>query len=235
MTRFIGVHFFLLLVILAGLTYPLAQAETVWDYTFYKRFDTASFHLYQPAQMPIDFNNILYPLLNAAIFFETNRRRLENGKTPFVHARPLEESAFMHARDMAIHSFFSHENPHDPGKRTLVQRLALFGVNDGYRAENISEMFGIRYEQGSAVIPPGNGRTEFRDFQTGRTIPNHTYLSFAEALLDGWMKSAGHRANILNEALRFLGCGAYHYRNVEFYGMAQFKAVQNFSSFVPGE
>lgn len=46
------------------------------------------------------------------------------------------------------------QNPHEPEKRTFSQRLAMFGVEEGYRAENISEMFGIRYEQGASLIPP---------------------------------------------------------------------------------
>jgi len=111
----------------------------------------------------------------------------------------------------------------------------MFGVEEGYRAENISEMFGIRYEQGTMLVPPDRGSTVFRDYSTGKPIPNHTYLSFAETLLGEWMKSTGHRANILNVNLHYLGCGAYHYRNESFYGMDQFKAVQNFASTVPDE
>lgn len=235
MTRFARITLCLLLLTAAGFFGTSTRAEDVWDASFYNGFDTAGFRLYEPARQPIDFNNVNYPLLNAAIFYETNRRRVENGKNPFTHAWALEEAAFMHARDMATLDFFSHENPSEPAKRTLLQRLALFGVNDGFRAENISEVFGIRYIPGSPVIPPGKGTTEFRDYQTGRPIPNHTYLSIAEALLDGWMKSPGHRANILNGELLFLGCGAYHYVDHGFYGMDQFKAVQNFSSLVPGE
>jgi uncharacterized protein YkwD len=235
MTRFPRITVCLLLLTMAGSYGTPVRAEAVWTDSFYERFDTAGFRRHEPARQPIDFTDVNYPLLSAAIFYETNKRRVENGMKPFIHARPLEEAAFMHARDMAILDFFSHENPGEPRKRTLLQRLALFGVNDGYRAENISEMFGIRYVPGSPVIPPGEGTAEFRDYVTGRPIPNHTYLSFAEALLDGWMKSPGHRANILNEDLLFLGCGAYHYVNHGFYGMDQFKAVQNFSSLMPGK
>ena len=152
-----------------------------------------------------------------------------------MHAQPLEEAAFMHAKDMVRLDFFSHTNPHESEKRTFAQRLAMYGVEQGYRAENLSEMFGIRYEQGSSLIPPDTAGGGFRDFKTGRPIPKHTYLSFAITLLKGWMNSSGHRANILNRKLIYLGCGAHHYRNQSFYGMDQFKAVQNFSSVVPDE
>lgn len=212
-----------------------AAADTIWDESFYSRYDVDAFQNYRYAQQAIDFKNIQYPLLNAAIFYATNRMRLNHGRPPFMHAQSLEEAAFMHARDMVRLNFFSHQNPHEPDKRTFLQRLAMFGVEEGYRAENISEMFGIRYEQGASLIPPDRTDGVFRDYGTGEPIPNHTYLSFARALLEGWMKSSGHRANILNGNLIYLGCGAYLYRNESFYGMDQFKAVQNFASAVPDE
>jgi uncharacterized protein YkwD len=207
-------------------------ADTIWEESFYCSYDADTFENYRYAQQAIDFEDVHYPLLNAAIFYATNRMRINHRKSPFIHAQPLEEAAFMHARDMVRAGFFSHQNPYEPKKRTLSQRLAMFGVEGGYRAENISEMFGILYEQGTMLIPPDRESNVFRDYGTGKPIPRHTYLSFAETLLDGWMKSKGHRANILNTNLRYLGCGAYHYRNESFYGMDQFKAVQNFASVV---
>lgn len=224
-----------LMMIGHGVLRTSVRAEPVWEEAFYQTYDERSFRRYGPVQQTIDFDNIHYPLLNAAIFYETNRVRIRNGIRPFVHAAPLEEAAFMHARDMVRLDFFSHENPYEPEKKTLIQRLNQVGVVNGYRAENISEVFGIRYEHGTMIIPPDQGGSSFRDYRTGKAIPAHTYLSFAETLLESWMKSSGHRANILNENLLFLGCGAYHYVNDAFYGMHQFKAVQNFASVVPGK
>jgi uncharacterized protein YkwD len=216
-------------------SYVPAAADTIWEEPYYSGYDTDTFQNYRYAQQTIDFENIHYPLLSAAIFYATNRMRLNHGRPPFMHAQSLEEAASMHARDMVRLNFFSHHNPHDPEKRTFSQRLAMFGVEEGYRAENISEMFGIRYEQGASLIPPDRTNGVFRDYGTGEPIPNHTYLSLARAILEGWMKSSGHRVNILNRNLIYLGCGAYHYRNESFYGMDQFKAVQNFASAVPDE
>jgi uncharacterized protein YkwD len=205
-------------------------ADTVWDESLYGTYDAASFGNYAHAREPIDFDNIHYNLLNAAIFYETNRMRLKHGRDPFIHAQSLEDAAFMHATDMVRFNFLSHTNPHESKKRTFTQRLAMFGVEQGYRAENISEMFGIRYVPGSPLIPPDTAGAAFKDFNTGKPIQRHSYLTLAEALLNGWMNSSGHRANILNSNLIYLGCGAYHYKNKSFYGMDQFKAVQNFAS-----
>jgi uncharacterized protein YkwD len=207
--------------------------QSVWLESYYSRYDADAFQSYSYAKMAIDFDNIHYALLNAAIFYATNQMRLTHGMAPFIHAQSLEEAAFMHAKDMVRLNFFSHNNPYESEKKTFQQRLAMYGVDQGYRAENISEMFGIRYEQGSSLIPPDTTEEDFRNFRTGKPIPVHTYLSFAKALLDGWMNSSGHRANILNSKLIYLGCGTRHYRNESFYGMDQFKAVQNFASVVP--
>jgi hypothetical protein len=39
----------------------------------------------------------------------------------------------------------------------------MFGVEEGFHAENISEMFGIRYEQGASLITPDRTNGVFRD------------------------------------------------------------------------
>jgi len=225
----------LLVIILCFSVVPLVSMaeQSVWEEFYYNRYDAEAFQNYSYAKMTIDFNNIHYDLLNAAIFYTTNQMRIAHGMDPFIHAQSLEEAAFMHASDMVRLHFFSHNNPHESEKKNFKQRLAMYGIEQGYRAENISDMFGIRYEQGSALIPPDTTEGDFRDFKTGKPIPVHTYLSFAKALLEGWMNSSGHRANILNSKLVYLGCGAYHYINESFYGMDQFKAVQNFASVVP--
>jgi uncharacterized protein YkwD len=227
-------YLLLAVVLCLGLSVPIAtRADRIWEESLYTVYDAASFRNYTYAREAIDFDNIHYALLGAAIFYATNEMRVKHGRNPFQHAQMLEDAAFMHAQDMVRLDFFSHNNPREPEKRTFTKRLAMFGIGEGYRAENISEMFGIRYEQGSPLIPPGSAGGAFRDFDTGNPIPHHSYLSFAETLLSGWMRSSGHRANILDSRMIYLGCGAYHFRNESFYGMNQFKAVQNFASVVP--
>jgi uncharacterized protein YkwD len=207
-----------------------SQHTSVWNYSYYLEFDVDDFRSYGPANRTLDFDNLDYPLLSAAIFYETNRKRIKNGKKAFIYSRALEEAAFMHAQDMAELQFFSHHNPFDREKRTPFQRMALFGIDGGYRAENIAEMFGIQYEPGTPIMQPEKGGKIFRIFSTGSIIENHTYISYSEALLRGWMKSPGHRANILNDTLKYLGCGAFHYEDASFFDIDQFKAVQNFAS-----
>mgnify|MGYP002380490786 FL=1 len=49
---------------------------------------------------------------------------------------------------------------------------------------------------------------EFRYTEKGPPIATHTPLSFAEALLNQWMESPGHRENILRKTPTHLGCHA---------------------------
>lgn len=209
---------FLLLIFL--LTFTVMAEDSVsgesWDYDMYEDYDVDSFKDYDPANEGIDFDDINYKLLNAAIFYETNRMRIENNKTPFEHSIALEKASQMHSEDMVKDNFFSHYNNYDRSKYTPFDRMALFNVDSGYRAENIATTFGIQYESGTMV-------SSFDD------IPPHTYNSCAEAVVDSWMHSPGHRANILNPNYFYLGCGAYDY----FQSLPQFKATQCFGSVVP--
>jgi len=206
------------------------QSAGDWTEKQYQVFDCERFENYEPANRPIDFQRIDYPLLHAAIFYATNRVRLANGREPFRHLAALEQSAAMHAGDMAELDFFSHHNPFDPKRADAARRMALCGITTGRRSENIAETFGIRYRSGDPLIPPKGPPYVFRDFDTRQPIPNHSYNSFAEALLEEWMGSPAHRGNILDPRVHYLGCGARHFLRIQFYYLDCFKAVQNFSS-----
>ncbi|OYW29966.1 MAG: hypothetical protein B7Z47_04180 [Chthoniobacter sp. 12-60-6] len=140
-------------------------------------------------------------LLGAAIFFATNEERTKHKLPLFQTSRALMACAYEHSRDMALENFFSHENPNDPAKRTPWQRMEAKGLKSGERAENIAR----------------------------RTTNGLTYMAFADEIMKMWMKSPGHRANILNRNLLFLGCGVHACNCAKFH----LYATQNFASVVP--
>lgn len=172
-----------------------------WTAADYARFTTATFRLHPPVLRVMDRAALDHALLNAAIFFATNAERLKHKLPLFQPSRALTESAFGHSQDMALQGFFAHNNPKDATKRTPWQRMELHGVTGGQRAENIAM----------------------------RTVNGMTYLAYADAIMKMWMNSPGHRANILNRKLTFLGCGAYACRCPKFH----IHATQNFGSEVP--
>ncbi len=189
-----------------------AQALKVWD--GYAEHDYESFAQYAPANQPIDLDNPDYALLNAAIFYATNRQRAQAGLPIFKHSPAMERAAWMHAIDMAEQGFFDHSNTRDRRKRNPGNRADLF---DGHAsAENIAQSFGIQYKAGTRVSSTAN-------------IPPHTYNSFAQAMLIQWMNSPGHRANIMRRGrYEYLGCGAYpRPRDTTW---RRFNGVQNFGA-----
>jgi uncharacterized protein YkwD len=212
---------------------PALSAASSWNDALYNKFSCREFRSFAPANRHIDFDRIDYPLLNAAIFFATNCERIKHGRPPFTHSAALEKAAFLHSRDMVKDDFFSHDNPYAPEKRSPFDRMASVGVTRGYRAENIATDFGIRYKSGDPVIPPKNGEAVFRDPRTGGAISANTYNSLATSLVEGWMGSERHRVNILNPRLKYLGSGAFYFRDQSFFGMDTFKATQDFASDVP--
>ena len=101
----------ILLLCFCTLSFTLTAEERVWEESYYKIYNADSFKNYKYASMVMDFENIHYALLNAAIFYTTNHMRNIHGRAPFKHAQSLEEAAFMHAKDMVRLDFFSHTNP----------------------------------------------------------------------------------------------------------------------------
>jgi uncharacterized protein YkwD len=175
----------------------------------------------------IDPGDVDYLLMSEAVFHETNRRREEQGLEPLMPLPELERAACLHARDMVERDFFAHENPYDEARATPFDRVRLVGLEPRFVAENIATAFRLRYESGKPVYPrEEDGETVFSYEPGGPAIEPHAYESFAEALLDGWMGSPGHRENILSEAPTFLGAACMRAEKER--GMDVFYCVQVF-------
>jgi len=211
------------------LTANLAIGQFRWNESFYQEYNYDSFAKSKLANQEINFRNIDFPLLHAAIFYETNRQRVKNGKKPFQHSLPLEHVARQHSLDMVRRHFFSHESP-VRGKKTMSMRLAKAGIKNAYQGENIAIFFGLDYESGKPVFVPSQNGGYFSYSYRGEPLKPNTYLSAAEAVVNNWMSSAGHRENILNENFLYLGVGAAYFEDRNFNKMPSFKVTQNFSS-----
>lgn len=218
----------LFLAIVAGLVLAAGSLEA-WSDRDYARFNYRNYTRYAAFNKRIDFDNVDYPLLHAAILFETNRQRASQGLPPFQHAPALERSAANHSNDMARLNFFSHNSP-VKGRRSMADRMAEEGVTGGFRGENIASTFGIEYEAGKPVYNPQQNGGYFSYSFKGEPIAAHTYSGMARAVVEQWMNSPGHRANILNTDFKYLGNGAAYYEKKSFYNMPHFMFTQNFGS-----
>ncbi len=193
--------------------------------------DPEKFRNLPEAAEAIDFEHIDHDLLAAAVFHETNRRRATNKVEPLAFKEGLREAARIQARGMRKEEVVSHQHP-DESKETLSDRFDFLGIKGRYFAENVAMTFGIQYKSGAPLYPRReNGRKILSDAAGGAPIPPHSYLSFAEALLDEWMDSPGHRKNIVATEPAFLGVSCLHDRTSD--GMDRIYSVQVF--FAPFE
>jgi uncharacterized protein YkwD len=148
-------------------------------------------------------------LMATAIFDETNRVRQQLGLKPFTHVAKLDEAAALKAGTGVLQAELTHTNPL-PDTATPAARVRFVGLTYRLVAENIARL-------GLLNVPPGvtqvgvrhrGGREEPYLLDTGRAVTPHTYASFAARVVDDWMKSPPHRANIVNPELTSLGCAA---------------------------
>lgn len=201
-----------------------------WAVSLYSKYTPEKFRSFPPANQRIDFSKIDYPLLNAAVFYETNRRRREMELPDFQFSLALEKAAMDHSKDMVKLDFYSHTSP-VAGRENPKVRLNQVGINNAFTAENINIGFGIAYEGGRPVYTPDQNQGKYFSYDlNGVPLPPQTYNSLARSVVDSWMNSPGHRRNILSPDLKFMGIGSAHYRDAKFFQMDKFKVTQNFAS-----
>lgn len=181
-----------------------AVANVFGASTNFFELDSASFQAAAAQEIRTDAIN--HELLAAAILRETNEHRRQAGLTPLKHDSKATEAAKIQSEIMRARGSISHENPENRRYRTLELRAKAVGLKYRLIAENVATAFGLQYESGARFYPERkNGKTIFRYRPGGPPIPPHTYATFSKALVDAWMKSKGHRKNILLKDAEYLG------------------------------
>jgi len=218
------------LLILSFILISLSVKAQTWTPDSYTNFNETSFYRIESLYSAIDFNQVNFPLLQAAIFFVTNEERKKAKLSPFEFRSEIENVASGHAQDMVKYGFYSHTSKIRI-KRTVLDRFHLEGLNPEFYGENICSTYGLQYQTGRKVNPPyPSGEFTYAFTSKKEVILPHTYLTFAKSVVKLWMESPGHRQNILNPKFKTLGCGARVYRERTFYNMPYFMVVQNFGN-----
>lgn len=172
----------------------------------------------------LDSDSVDVPLLEWAIFLETNRQRARLGLKPLKFEPRLQYVAEQHSREMVRLGYFEHNSP-VPSNATLTKRIRHVGIKEGIGGENIA-------------IHPVTRRQDaiFRAAQAGPTASkyawrnegdDYTYAEFARDLVNRWLNSPPHRRNVLNKQFHYLGVGLAQarYKDIEV-----FYVTQDFSS-----
>lgn len=145
-------------------------------------------------------------LFDHAVRHYSSLARCGEGGASFAPDAGLVEVATAHSEDMRVHNFFDHTSV-VAGKETLGKRLRLVGVTYRAAAENLALMSLFNFRPGEAFELLDEDNCVFRDPESGELYRRRTYAELAKVLVDGWMASPGHRANLLNDRYRRLGSG----------------------------
>lgn len=177
---------------------PGFHTASIYEQQIYSQYTWQSFEQLPEVKQVVNPDQLDYHLLNAAIFFVTNRQR-EKSKKPLLAFSPnLRNAAAVHTHQMVSKKFFDHVNAKTPALSTMVKRLAVFGITNVACAENC-------------------------DFTYIEVDGNTTYWQLALEIVDDFYKSSGHRKNMLSKTYTHLGCAAqfelksngdYHYLKV---------------------
>jgi uncharacterized protein YkwD len=122
-------------------------------------------------------------LLNAAVFFATNKLRNEKGLKPLLFDAALRNAAMLHCNEMVTKKFFDHFNNRVHKLHSPEDRLKLYGITNREMAENI-------------------------DLTSVDDMGKITYLQLADMIVKDFYNSAPHRKTMLSKTLTHLGCAA---------------------------
>ncbi|PEN15126.1 hypothetical protein CRI94_02220 [Longibacter salinarum] len=126
---------------------------------------------------------------------QINDVRAERGLSPLEYNRSLDPLARVHSEDMARRDFFGHTNPDGDG---VNERARQLGLTCTLQLDEQRTAHGFGENLYTGTLYRG-----YRDIFEGDTMVRREYdwkdeSSIARGIVNGWMNSPGHRANILD-------------------------------------
>lgn len=159
--------------------------------------------------------------VNRWILFYTNIERVKNNMVPLEYDPVLEKAANWQAeycaRDLRSLSHYSSK----PGMGNPGERIRFFGGTWSTYGENVTVVFATNTE-GVSFYPKSDEKGAYKDYGD-YVIYWRSDKQTAYAMVDSWMHSSGHRANILNRDFSSMagGSSAGKYSGLESYYGAQ--------------
>ncbi|MES2619417.1 MAG: CAP domain-containing protein [Bacteroidota bacterium] len=181
---------------------PAYQRDSYFKQEVYNEHDSKSFYQLKEANSIVNPDNYDLHLLNAAVFFATNKLREEKKLKTLLFSSGLRDAAVVHSYQMVTKNFFNHINSKTLKLRMPDERMSMFGAQFKSCAENI-------------------------DWNNIPVPSNTTYIQLADKLVDAWFHSAPHKKTMLSKQLSHLGCGAvFELKNKN--GTRYIKGTQDF-------
>lgn len=150
----------------------------------------------QASRTAVPTTGIDQALLDAAVRTEVNFHRCRAGLPALGNAGTgLHKQSNIHSQWMAKTHNLSHKSTVS-GSNTLQNRIRSAGIKVRTGAENIGMVNRFQIDNRRFRIINASAC----QFATGdgTPLPAHSYASLARLIVDLWMNSPGHRANILN-------------------------------------
>ena len=132
----------------------------------------------------------------------TNRERIAAGMPPFTHDSAISDISRQHSENMGKTGIFKHEiNGADPTDRALAAGYDCRAyLDDGSYTYGLSENIHQYPRVQMWSLTASNWRPVMYVLDA---------RDMAQALVDGWMDSSGHKENILDLYSRRIGVGVY--------------------------
>lgn len=192
----------------------------------------SEFALRSELQERIALANLDRELMARAIFHETNRVRGRMGLPALKPLADLDRAADFQASIGSVMNVVSHDNPM-PDLATLKHRVERAGLKLKTAAENLAASTILEGGTGprSVIVQRIAGREVLLDPDTRQEVKPRTYAAMAEALVQQWMDSPGHRANLVSQDMEYLGVSVRPRKTAG--GMDSLYAVQVFFTPLP--
>lgn len=152
----------------------------------------------------IPVKNINQHVFSDALLHSVNYLRCKHNRGKLTNVAQLTSIAAGHSKWMARKAKLSHTS-NAVGQRTLKARAKSTGLKYRISAENIAAYSRFNLPSGNFGIANAS-RCQFRT-KSGSMIQPHTYASLALAVAGSWMASSGHRKNLLNTRISYIGAG----------------------------
>jgi uncharacterized protein YkwD len=171
----------------------------------YKNIDWTAFYKLDEANEFVDPMNYDFDLMNAAVFYATNKYRAARHITALKFEPRLRDAATIHSYQMVIKNFFDHMNYTDDKLKGPDTRIELCGYHGQKLAENLARMYADR----------------------GRPL---TYTQLADKVVYEWSKSKEHNKHLIDPDLEKMGCGLIFETVSKPEGITYFRLTQDFGT-----
>ena len=149
--------------------------------------------------------------LATAICHASNKAITKHGLKRLPINETLNKAAQLHAKRMRDYNFVGHHDTQDARFYSPADRVAFNGGNPSLVSENVAQLPALDLPNHEITVYPIDRKEHRYSLKPkGEAIARHSQKSFAQFAVGAWLRSPGHRQNLLNVDNQAIGCGAVY-------------------------